>query len=203
MAGEAARRKLTLDEFLAWDGPERRYQLFDGEPVARPLETGAHGTVQARLGASLIAALAGREPCRPVSEAGVASVRRARDVYVADIAVTCAPDRRGARLTEAPLLLVEILSESTAEEVRKLKLPEYRLIPSVREVLLLDSRDTYAEVHRRLDEARWLTDLVVGPDGVLRLESVPLEVRLADLYRGLDLPGASPAAAGDAGTAGA
>lgn len=186
MAGDAVLKRMTVAAFLDWDdGSDTRYELYRGEIVAMAPPTGAHGTLQMALGAHLYNALRDRPPCRPISEAGVAAHLDATDFFVADIAVTCAPDRRGARLTEAPLLIVEILSESTEAKVRKLKLPAYRRIASVSEILLLDSRSPYAEIHRRLDGDRWLVDLVTTADGVLRLDSVPLELRLSELWRGL------------------
>jgi Uma2 family endonuclease len=47
---EAARRRWTLDEFLAFDdGTDRRYELFDGEIVAIAPASHVHGALVARL----------------------------------------------------------------------------------------------------------------------------------------------------------
>lgn len=196
MAGDAAYRRMSVASFLDWnDGSDNRYELYHGEIVAMAPPTGAHGTLQSRLSGHLDRALRDRPPCRPISEAGIAAHLDATDFYVADIAATCAPDRRGSRLTDQPFLIVEILSETTEGKVRKVKLPNYRRIPSVMEILLLDSRSPYAEIHRWLDGDRWLVDLATGLDGILRLDSVPLETRLSDLWRGLEMenePGMAP-----------
>ena len=81
----------------------------------------------------------------------------------------------------------EVLSPSTANDDRQIKVPIYRQIPSIREILLLDPMRMYAEVLRRLDGERWLSDLAVLPDARLRLESIGLDIALADLYAGLPL----------------
>lgn len=87
----------------------------------------------------------------------------------------------------APFLIVEILSPSTERHDRRVKLPVYRQIETVQEILLIDSDGIYAEVHRRAG-AQWITEILRGPDAVLSLISPGLEVRLADLYDGIALP---------------
>jgi Uma2 family endonuclease len=67
------------------------------------------------------------------------------------------------------------------------KLPVYRQIPSVQEIVLLDSDGLYAEVHRR-SGLQWITELLYGPEAVLALQSVGTEIRLGDLYEGIALP---------------
>jgi hypothetical protein len=46
----------------------------------------------------------------------------------------------------------------------------------------------FVEVHRRLDERRWLTELLQRPQDLLVLESVELRLALADLYEEVALP---------------
>jgi Uma2 family endonuclease len=101
---------------------------------------------------------------------------------VADLAVTCAPPASGRRHVEEPILVVEVLSPSTEPHDRKIKLPDYRAIPSVQEIAFVDSASVFAESHRRLDLERWLTEIVRGRDGALRFASVGLEIELGSLY---------------------
>ena len=188
MAGDAAYKLMTVEAFLAWDdGSETRYELYGGRMVAMAPATGTHGSVQAALAAHLYMALSQRRPCRPITEAGIARNLDTSDYYVADIAATCAPDRRGGRITEDPFLIVEVLSDSTETKVRTVKLAAYRRLPTVAEIVLLDSRRPFAEVHRRIPGDLWVVDLVIGLDGVVTLESVPLSLPLGTLWEGLDL----------------
>lgn len=55
------------------------------------------------------------------------------------------------------------------------------------EVVLIASDDNYAEVHRRAAGAQWITEILRGGDAVLSLASVPIELRLSDLYEGIAL----------------
>ncbi len=180
---DAAPKRMTLDEFLAWDdGTDQRYELVDGVPVAMAPTRPAHGTLVGTLSGHLFMALQKRPPCRVQIEAGVRSPLRAESWFEADLAVTCAPiDPDRADIAD-PVLIVEILSPSTESHDRRRKLPVYRALPSVREILLVAQDEYYAELHRRLEGDRWLTDLVRGPEAVLRLDSVGLDLPLAALY---------------------
>ena len=55
---EPARRRWTLEEFLAFDdGTDRRYELFDGEIVAMAPTSDIHGALVARLAVGIGAGL--------------------------------------------------------------------------------------------------------------------------------------------------
>jgi Uma2 family endonuclease len=178
-----ALKPLLIDEFLDWDsGDDRRYELVDGVPVAMAAPSAAHQILAANLTYHFVGALISRPPCTTRSEAPIAIVDNDDQCHVADIAVTCRPHGPGQRLVPEPIVIVEILSPSTESKDRKVKLPDYRAIPSVREIVLLDQQQFYCEVHRRLDDGRWLTDLLRHADAELRLESIDLVQPLSAIY---------------------
>jgi Uma2 family endonuclease len=150
-------------------------------PMAR------YGRLALALGGELRAALRSRPPCRAFSEAGIALPDRNDTFYVADIAVTCEPLRAEDRLISNPVLIVEVLSPSTAAADRQIKIPDYRRIPSVQEILLIDSESAFAEVHRRNGD-RWINEIIRGLDATLALNSVPLTISMSELYEGIPLP---------------
>ena len=91
------------------------------------------------------------------------------------------------RLIRDPVLIVEVLSPSTATNDRQIKVPDYRRVPSVMEILLIDSESAVAEVHRREGD-RWITEIMRGLDAAaLALNSVPLNILLSILYEGIPL----------------
>jgi Uma2 family endonuclease len=194
---ERAVKPMTLDEFLAWDdGTETRYELVDGFPVAMAPPAEAHRILAMRLGSRIDAALVARRPCNAQAEAGVLRPDRADAYFVADIGVTCQPNTRRRQAIEEPILLVESLSPGSERHDRRIKLPVYRRIASVEEILLLDSQSCYGEVLRR-DGDRWITELVQGSDAVLRLTSVGLSLPMRELYDGIDLEDAETAERSD------
>jgi Uma2 family endonuclease len=185
---EPALKRMSVDEFLRWeDGTDTRYELVDGVVVAMAPPARSHRILAARLAGVLEAALRGRRPCAAENEAGVARPDRADLCFVADIAVSCDPARRDEQLIPNPILIVEILSPGTNAFDRNVKVPEYRQIPSVQEILLLDSATAFAEILRR-DGERWITEIVQGTEATLSLASVPLTVAMSELYEGVPLP---------------
>lgn len=190
---EAAVRGLTVDEFLRWeDGTDTRYQLISGFPLAMAPPAPAHGRLAARLSGRIDAALAGRSPCFVQSEAGIVRPDRNDTCYVADLAVSCTELRADDRLIRDPILIVEVLSPSTAAFDRQTKVADYRQIASVQEILLIDSGSVFAEMLRREGD-RWITEIVRGPAAILSFGTVPLRIAMADLYEGVPLPEPLPA----------
>jgi Uma2 family endonuclease len=186
---------LTVVEFMKLDLDDRyRWELIDGEPVAHAAPKPAHGRIQARLSRFIGTRLdelnaAHGTDCLPVTEAGIPTpLDPDHNFRVADIAVTCEPHDPEDAFTRSPILLVEILSPG--EEARqRAKLQMFAALPSVREILFIDSLSIRAELHRRNGDGSWPPHPLVLSDGdILTLETVGLEVPLVSLYAGLNLP---------------
>jgi Uma2 family endonuclease len=193
---EPAPKGMTVDEFLSWDdGTDTRYELVRGFVVAMAPPLRQHGILAVRLGGAIDAALRSRRPCVAQSEAGIVKPDSNDTCYVADLAVTCESLRADDRLIRDPILIVEILSPSTTAFDRHTKVPDYRRIASVQEILLLDSDSIFAEVLRRQGD-HWITEIVQGQGASLSLSSVPLTIPMADLYDGIPLPEPQPSQAG-------
>ena len=63
-----------------------------------------------------------------------------------------------------PTLLVEVLSESTADKDRSGRFMLYRQIPSLQQYLMLDSRTCLAELYTRQPNGNWLFTEICGSD---------------------------------------
>ena len=182
---EPAISRMTLEEFLRWDdGTDTRYELIDGFPVAMAPPAEAHRILAVRLVSRIDAALAGRRPCNAQIEPGVVRPDRADSYYVPDIAVTCEPNEPGRQAMVDPILIVEILSPSTERTDRRLKLPAYQIMESVREIMLIDADSHHAELYRRQND-HWGIQLVRGAGATLFLASVELRISMSELYEGI------------------
>ena len=184
---EPAIKPMSLQEFLRWDdGTETHYELIGGFPMAMAPPAEAHRILAMRLGSQIDAALSSRRPCNAQAEAGVIRHDRADSYFEADIAATCAANEPGRQAIKDPFLIVEILSPSSERHDRRVKLPLYRQIETVQEILLIASDERYAEVHRRAG-AQWVTEILCDGEGVLALTSVGVEIPMSDLYQGIAL----------------
>jgi len=179
---------MTLDEFLRWDdGTDTHYELIGGFPIAMAPPAAAHRMLAMRLGARIESALANRRPCNAQGDAGIIRPDRADTYFEADVVATCERHEFGQQGLKEPFLIIEILSPSTERHDRRIKLPVYRQIESVQEILLIASDAFYGELHRR-SGAQWITEILRGRDARLSLTSVPVEIGFNDLYEGIDLP---------------
>jgi len=184
---EPARRLWSLDEFLAFDdGTDTRYELFDGQLVAMAPAADVHGALVMRLGRQIGNAL--RPGCEVIGEAGIVPPERADSYYQADLAVTCA-GLTGQPFIAEPILIVEVLPPSTAATDRDRKLPDYRTIPSLEDILVVSSSEPRIE-HFRREQGGWKIHDLRG-EGTLHLQALDIALDLAALYTGLT-PGPRP-----------
>lgn len=185
---EPARKRVTVAEFLRFNGDsDRRYQLFGGEIVMMAPPSPTHGALAARISRQLGNRL--RRPCEPLSEAGIVLPWSDTSFYVADVAVTCSPIA-GQTWCPEPVLVVEVLSPSTEAEDRGVKLPAYRRLASVQDILLVASDRAAIEHYVRRDDRWELVD--VGAGDVIRLTGLTIELPVDVLYAELGLPADPP-----------
>lgn len=185
---DPARRRMTIDEFLVWDdGTATRYELYEGQPVAMAPTRQSHGLVTSRLVRLIGNRLEAIHPeCSVWIGPGIRSHRKSNSYFIPDLVVSCERIEDDSPELNEPTLVVEVLSDSTESTDRLVKLIEYQLVPSIREILLIDPRRLHAQVHRRVSTDRWMTDLLLTRDSRLRLDTVGLDIELGELYAGLN-----------------
>ena len=157
---------LTLDEFFAL--PYELIELVEGQPVLMNAAAGPHQVAATRLLVMLLAGCpAGYEvvssPIDWVLWGDLRATVRQPDLVVARL-----DQLRGARLTEPPLLAVEIVSDSSVERDLVAKRRDYALagcphywlvLPDRTEVVRLQLEgDRYVEVGRIVGETVTIDD---------------------------------------------
>ncbi len=114
------------------------------------------------------------------------------DLYTyPDLTVICGPmnrdDRDPLSLTN-PTLLAEILSPSSEAWDRGAKFVHYQALDSLTDYLVVSQDQPRIERHYRQAEDTWLLQVVQGLDAVLSLPNLGLELPLAEVYDGIELP---------------
>ncbi|MCS6780423.1 MAG: Uma2 family endonuclease [Geminicoccaceae bacterium] len=176
-----AKRPVTVEEFLAFEGEgDTRYELVDGVIVAMAAPSEAHGTIVGNVWGAIDAGLRDRPPYRAVVGGGVAIDER--NWLQPDLVVTCAPPE-GRRQVAEPVLVVEVLSESSRDRDLGSKLQRYIALPSVREIWLIDSAVRWVQLWRRAENA-WIVTLPLSGEATFRSEVLGgAEIALDALYR--------------------
>jgi Uma2 family endonuclease len=177
--------RMTVAEFLAWDAPGNQlWQLVDGEPQAMAPASVTHGAIQAQLAYLIARHLEERaSPCRVITAPGVIPrVQAEINFRIPDLAVTCAnPAIEENSLTE-PVLVIEILSPNNQAETWA-NVWTYTSIPSVREILVVETAAISMDLLRRNEDGFWPEKPQVFEDGDLTLESIGFTFALAAAYR--------------------
>ena len=175
---------MTVDEFLAWAGSHERNQLVDGEVRALSPASTTHALIQARLARLLDTHLdVPGNPCSVMTEPGIeVRFNATKNVRVPDLAVSCVPNSAGQTTLPDPILLVEIISPGNSRETWA-NVWAYTTIPTVREILIVQSTRIEAELFRRGDDGSWpKTSQKIGPDDLLRLTAIDFAAPLRAVY---------------------
>jgi len=85
-----------------------------------------------------------------------------------------------------PLLITEVLSESTRNYDRSEKFVTYRSLPSFEEYLLIEPDCIQIEQHIKQDDHHWLLILHDDVNSKIALGSVGVEIAIADLYNRIE-----------------
>ncbi|MDB5070388.1 MAG: hypothetical protein JWM87_1499 [Candidatus Eremiobacteraeota bacterium] len=177
---------MSLDEFLAWEaGETTKHEFVDGHVFAMAGASRAHGTIALNLAALVRPAI--RKTGRQAYLADMKIIPPGqRSVRYPDFVLTCdSRDLADEQITRFPKLIVEVLSRSTAAVDRGEKFEEYRRIPTLEEYVIIDSTQVLVEILRRGGDL-W-TFKGYGPGSTFRLESIPLDIAVNDLYEDIQL----------------
>lgn len=188
MAQHAGQR-MTIAEFLDFDdGTDTRYELIDGELTAMAPPMRGHGALAARLIRMIGNGLS--PPCEAISQAGIVPDEASNSFFVADIVVTCSASLASDPVIAEPRLIVEVLSPTTTATDLNRKLPAYRAMPSVQDVLIVASTERRIEHWQRHGDVWQVRDL--RDQGVVRIEALAVAIDVDALYAGvLDPPSAA------------
>ena len=177
--------KLSLAEFLAWEEQQaERHEFFRGETFNMVGGKRGHARVIANLARHLGNHL-DDTTCQVFSESMKVQVGDDAVLYP-DVFVTCDSSFKASeKVITTPVLVIEVLSPSTQRYDRSEKFAIYRKLPSLREYVLIDPDTRRVEVFRPQSDGSWsFRDMTEG--GRLVLESIGLELDLAQIFKGMD-----------------
>lgn len=189
MAQTAGKRGGTTiaeyDKFVENLTETRDYELVAGEIVMMANPTEVHEQIASNIGSSLKPAM-DRRGCRTYQggmrvQSGHNS--NARDKYRPDVVVRCGPVEGNTYITD-PVIVVEVLSPSTLERDRGVKLAFYKSMPTVQHVVLAYSDQMRVE-HFRRTETGWEVAVLTAPEDILALDAVEFEMDLDQVYYAL------------------
>lgn len=181
------KRRMTAAEFLAWDETQTiKHEFVRGEVFMMTGGADRNYTVALNMAMALRNHLRG-SPCRVYGSDVKLRVEAADSYFYPDLMVTCsAADAADRLIKREPLLVVEVLSPSTAAFDRGDKFASYRQLPSLVEYLLVDVDTRSCDLFRkRKDDGLWVLHPSAPGEGVV-LSSVNLALSADALWADLE-----------------
>ena len=177
-----ARNEMDVDAFLLWaDGRDGRWELRDGQPVMMAPERALHALTKYAAQKALENGItrAGL-PCRMFPD-GMTVRIAARTAFEPDALVVCPPptDLNTMEIPN-PVIVVEVLSPSTAADDHGVKLDGYFALSSVNHYLILDP-DRRVMIHHRRGHAGAIETRVLR-EGKVILDPPGFEAQVAAFF---------------------
>lgn len=170
--------------FLAWmQATEGRYELIGGRVIMMPGASRVH----ARIVRKLVKALSSRlDPMRweVIAEFGLDT--GPETLRYPDIVVDRAEGGDKDYTATAPVLLVEVLSPSTAEIDLGDKAAEYLRIPTLLAYMVFSQDEPKAWVYMRTDaRSTHGPEVILGIEAIIGITALQLELPMRDIYAGI------------------
>lgn len=182
---QAIERHYTPEEYLELEvNSAERHEYIDGAICPVTGGTPNHNIITGNLFAALNFALK-RQPYRVFVTDQRLWIPRKRIYTYPDIMVVQGDlqyqEGRRDTLTN-PLVIAEVLSDSTKAYDKDEKFRAYRTIPSFQEYVLIDQVSLHVEQYYKTQPRQWIFSELDGEEAVLSLNTLPFEITLADLY---------------------
>lgn len=172
---------MTAEAYLDWEATQaERHEYWDGEVVAMTGTTRNHNRASGNFFKLLDDALVDR-PCEAYIADIKVRVEPGQKFFYPDVVVTCDERDDDPRFVQFLCLIIEVLSPSTEAIDRGIKFAHYRKFTALQEYVLVQVEQPVVEVFRRNQQGQWIfSDYELADQ--LRLESVGVELAVADLY---------------------
>jgi Uma2 family endonuclease len=178
-------QRYSPEEYLAIEvESEEKHEFHDGEiiPMAGGLPN--HNQIAGNIYATLNFALRGKPYQAFVTDQRLwipaKRLYTYPDVMVMTLPLVLQEGRKDVVMN--PLLIVEVLSKSTAVYDREEKFRAYRTIPTFQEYVLIDQYSQHIEHYVKVGAKKWNLQEYDEADTVVQLSSVGLELAIVDIY---------------------
>ncbi|ATG88849.1 Uma2 family endonuclease [Methylomonas koyamae] len=178
----AERLRFSAEEYLAWEETQaEKHEFVAGEVFAMTGARQDHVVVSLNIASSLKQRLRGT-PCRAYMADLKLKVEAADAFFYPDVMVSCHPgDLANQQFISNPSLIVEVLSESTADYDRGGKFVAYRKLESLMEYLIVDIEARRVECFRRTADNDWLLHDYLG-EVDCELTSLGVQIPMAEIF---------------------
>jgi Uma2 family endonuclease len=184
---------ITVHDYLNGEqSAKRRHEYVEGVAYAMVGATNTHNRIATNGTVALGAQLRGK-PCQIFNSDTKVRVRLAQGTrfYYPDLSVVCQLNPPDDTFQDAPIVIVEVISESMRRTDEHEKREAYLSIASLCVYILAEQSTNAAVVYRRTSDG-FARETYVGNDPSIPLPEIDCELPLADLYEDVEFPPEMP-----------
>ncbi|MCU0781760.1 MAG: Uma2 family endonuclease [Akkermansiaceae bacterium] len=181
---------ITIAEYLAGEQHSPvKHEYLGGAVHAMSGGTNRHGVICVNAVNLLFNQLRGK-PCQPFNSDTKVRIELPDHTrfYYPDAMVVCHPNPLADTYQEHPVVVIEVLSESTRRIDTGEKRDAYLAIPSLKVLLLVEPDEPVVTAYRRRTEGGFATERHCGMAAVIPLPEIGATLDLAALYDRAEIP---------------
>lgn len=191
ISGLVSEKLYTVEEYLALEEKATvKHEYYNGKIIPVPGGSFVQNTIATNIATALKIALKGKEKKYFISNSDTKIQIEALHHFVYPDAVVISEKpiyyQNRKDIITNPLLVVEVLSDSTEGYDRGLKFEEYCTLASFEEYVLIAQHQPYVSTFYREDVNLWRRTNVQGLHDNIHLPSLDIELALADVYDGIE-----------------
>ncbi len=177
----------TPEEYLALDEKsDTRHEYWNGEMYMISGSTPAHNRITLNLTGALDRVLARRKaPCTVYATDLRLRIEKANVFSFPDGMVICGELEYYAKRRDVvlnPIVIVEVMSDSTERFDHTKKFAAYRQIPSLQAYVMVDQRSVFAECFQKDESGQWIVQVYDSLKQTLRLDCLGVGIPLRAIY---------------------
>ena len=180
---------LSIAEYLVGEENSPVKNEYHGGTVHAMAEATNQHNILAVTFLGLLFGMLHRKPCQPFNSDTKIRIEfpdHTRFYYPVAM-VVCHSDPPGDHFQNQPVLIIEVLSDSTRRADLGEKRDAYLTIPSLKVLLFIEPEMPFVILHRRKPEGGFAIESHIGLDAVIPLLEIDASLPLAALYERIEL----------------
>ena len=181
---------ISVDDYLAGElESEVRHEYLGGFVYAMAGARNVHNSIASSFHGALYSQLR-RSPCQPFNPDTKVRIRFPTHTrfYYPDGMVVCESNPPEDTFQDNPVVIAEVISETTRRTDEGEKREAYLAIPSLTAYLLIETDRPRVVVHRRT-ESGFVAEVYDEIDAVIPLDAIDAELALSELYERVEFAG--------------
>ncbi len=183
MSNAPESQPISVEAYLKGEAiAKRKHEYVTGVVYLMVGATNAHNRIATNGTVSLGSQLRG-QPCQVFNSDTKVRVKTVRGTkfYYPDFLVVCRPNPSSDTFQDQPVVVVEVISESTRRTDEQEKRDAYLSLPTLQVYVLVEQSSLAVVVHRR-SGGDFMREVYCGMSSIVPLPEIHCQLPLADLY---------------------